>query len=734
MSSGAQAFEKGAFDAAATHWKTAAQLYRTAGESTGQIDATIRLASACQSSGRITLAIEQLTDAVNLAEAAGDKRRLVLAQSNLGAAFSATWQTDRAEATLQQALAVATEQQDWNGCADIYNNLGSVHAAQTKYAEALAAFQKSRTFAVETRNRPTAAKAAANAASVAARAGMTPSDTEKLNDSAVTDVHALDRSHEQAYLLLLCGQTFRQLTLRASSAQARLRLKTADAYEHGLRVAEALGDQLAASYALGYLGQLEDDQRHDDEALSLTRRAAFRAQQAQSPDALYRWEWQTARLLKARNDTEAAIAAYGRAIQTLQTIRRDFASGCRRCSARSSFRESFGAVYLELADLLLRQADAAREPQRTQQLLLQARDTIEQLKSVELEDYFQDQCVTRSRSTPIENLGQGTAVLYLIPLSDRTEVLVSYGSEMARFKAPVGVERLTSEVREFRSHLEKRTTHEYLREARHLYDWLIRPIRGELTARGVQTLVFVPDGALRTIPLAALHDGDHFLVNDFAVAVTPGLTLTAPEAGRREHPELLLAGLSQSVQGFAPLDYVPTEVERMQHLYRSDTLLNQSFLDTRLKRRFADQQYSLVHIASHGHFDRDADQTFILTYDAKLTLDDLEALIRPSAFRGKPVDLLTLSACQTAAGDDRAALGLAGVAVKAGARSALATLWFVNDQASTALVSDFYSAWNATPAVTKARALQAAQLKMLADRRYRHPCYWAPYLLIGNWL
>ena len=124
----------------------------------------------------------------------------------------------------------------------------------------------------------------------------------------------------------------------------------------------------------------------------------------------------------------------------------------------------------------------------------------------------------------------------------------------------------------------------------------------------------------------------------------------------------------------------------------------------------------------------------MLTFDSKLTLDDLEQLLRPSQLREKPVELLTLSACQTAAGDDRAALGLAGVAIKAGARCAFATLWFVNDQSSATLVSDFYTQLRDHPDISKAKALRAAQVKLLADQRYAHPCYWAPYLIIGNWL
>jgi CHAT domain-containing protein len=124
----------------------------------------------------------------------------------------------------------------------------------------------------------------------------------------------------------------------------------------------------------------------------------------------------------------------------------------------------------------------------------------------------------------------------------------------------------------------------------------------------------------------------------------------------------------------------------------------------------------------------------VLTYDTKLTLNNLESLIRPSQYRGQPVELLVLSACQTAAGDDRAALGLAGVAVKAGARSALASLWFVNDQSTSALIAEVYQQMRRSPPISKAHALQAAQVKLLNDRRYRHPCYWSPFLLIGNWL
>lgn len=114
-------------------------------------------------------------------------------------------------------------------------------------------------------------------------------------------------------------------------------------------------------------------------------------------------------------------------------------------------------------------------------------------------------------------------------------------------------------------------------------------------------------------------------------------------------------------------------------------------------------------------------------------MTQLERLVGLFRFRREPLELLTLSACQTGSGDDRAALGLAGIAVKAGARSALATLWSINDDASSELVSEFYRQLH-DASVSKARALQHAQLKLLSDRVYEHPAYWAAFLLLNNWL
>jgi len=233
--------------------------------------------------------------------------------------------------------------------------------------------------------------------------------------------------------------------------------------------------------------------------------------------------------------------------------------------------------------------------------------------------------------------------------------------------------------------------------------------------------------------MAALHDGRRFLVEKYALGVTPGLNLSDPRPIGRERLKVLALGVTEPVQGFPPLPSVATELDALRTLFGSTTLLNDAFSVPALERQLKEQPYTVLHIASHGEFGSDVKNTFVLAFNDKLTMDRLDQVVGLLKFRSEPLELLTLSACDTAAGDDRAALGLAGVAIKAGARSALATLWNVNDVVSSQLVAEFYRELK-DPAVSRAAALRRAQMKVLADPRYDHPGFWSPFLLINNWL
>jgi CHAT domain-containing protein len=242
--------------------------------------------------------------------------------------------------------------------------------------------------------------------------------------------------------------------------------------------------------------------------------------------------------------------------------------------------------------------------------------------------------------------------------------------------------------------------------------------------------------------MAVLFDGEHHLVEDFAIAITPGLELLEPRSIERTNVQLLASGLSEAREGFKPLSYVPTELRTIQGYYRNGTSLQDAaFVQPNLERAMEARPYSIVHVASHAVFGEDASESFLLTYDGKMKLDDIERLIRPYQLRDQPVELLTLSACQSAKGDqERAALGIAGIAVKAGARSAVAALWSVDEQATLDLMTRFYGELSKGQSgglrgqISKAQAMRAAQVAMIRGQQFNHPYHWAGFLVIGNWL
>ncbi len=732
---------EGNLEGAEAFYKQAAEAYDRSGDMEDFAWARIRLASVYEALGRADLAYNTFQQTNSVAKKLKDSALLAAIDNGLGSLeiLSSAMDADQAEPTLKKSYDLAMAGHDAAVAADASNNLGNLYSYKGSYADAEKQYGRAMELAEGAGDLAGACRAEGNMARAELEAGDFDK-AEKTCEAVIGRAARLSDSHDKAFFLIGAGDTLNKLYFASPAHEDGLRLKAFAAYQQAAGTAERIGDKRSLSYALGYEGQMYETEKRYPEALALTRRALFFAQEIGSPDILYRWEWQVGRLLRSQGDPEAAIEAYRRAVTTLETVRTDVALHYGNPTAHSSFREVAGGLYSQLSDLLLQKVDRVKTEAEQQKYLTEARDTTEKLKSAELEDYFQDQCVSllKARQASVESISKTAAVVYIIPLPDRTEILVTLQSgttgKITHVISKVAEPELTALCNEFRGNLEKRSTDEYLAQADLLYADLIKPIEGLLDEHHIDTLVFVPDGALRTIPMAALRDGDKFLVQKYAIAVTPGLTLMQAKPLHEGHVDLVMNAISQSVQGFPPLDHVPEEAKNVMAMYSGKSLMNADFNSKNFRQEFAGTDYSIVHIASHGHFDSDSRKTFVLTFDTKMGLDDLEQLLRPSQIRDRPVELLTLSACETAAGDDRAALGLAGVAIKAGARSAFASLWCVNDEASSVLVSDFYSGLKQKPVITKAQALQHAQCKLIADPRYSHPCYWAPYLLIGNWL
>jgi len=294
----------------------------------------------------------------------------------------------------------------------------------------------------------------------------------------------------------------------------------------------------------------------------------------------------------------------------------------------------------------------------------------------------------------------------------------------------------------------------YLPPAQQLYQWMIAPIEADLKARGIQNLVFIMDAGLRSVPFAALHDGKQFLVEKYSAGLMPSISLTDTRYVPIKNARVLAMGASEFTE-LQDLPAVPVELSTIaDRLWAGNDFLNQAFTVENLLAQRQQQPYGILHLATHGEFRPGApDKSFIQFWNTRLGLDK----VRQLGLNNPPVELLVLSACRTALGDEQAELGFAGLAAQAGVKTAMASLWYVSDEGTLGLMTDFYEQLKRAP--IKAEALRQAQVDMiqgrvrleggslrtpnldvplppalaqLGDAQLSHPFYWAAFTMIGN--
>ncbi|MBW4669644.1 MAG: CHAT domain-containing protein [Cyanomargarita calcarea GSE-NOS-MK-12-04C] len=514
--------------------------------------------------------------------------------------------------------------------------------------------------------------------------------------------------------------------------------------------AKSLGDKRAEAYALGTLGGLYEQTSQWAEAQKLTQQALALTESIEAPDIGYRWQWQLGRILKARGNQKGAIAAYSKAVDNLKTLRSDLVAINR--DVQYSFTEGVEPIYRELVSLLLQPESNQSKSlitaqtevnQPTQEDLSKARDVIESLQLAELDNFFRRACID-AKPVNIDEVDRTAAVIYPVILGDRMEVIVSMPNSSSNQKSGqflshrtilLDKQKVEDTIQQLREKLETRSNFDFLPLSQEMYNWIIKPIESELANRQIKNLVFVLDGSLRGIPMGALHDGKQYLVNKYNIALTPGLQLLNPQPLARTKLRIIAAGLSEGRENFPQLPGVAKELNEIQSTVPgSQVLLNGKFTSNAIENAMKSLSTPVVHLATHGQFSSQAEGTFILTYDGRLNVNELNKFLQTREInRRGAIELLVLSACTTATGDKRAALGMAGVAVRSGARSTLASLWVVDDEATAMIMSEFYRQLN-QPKITKAEAFKRAQLVLLENAQYQHPYYWAPYVLVGNWL
>ncbi|MCU0570003.1 MAG: CHAT domain-containing protein, partial [Oculatellaceae cyanobacterium Prado106] len=490
--------------------------------------------------------------------------------------------------------------------------------------------------------------------------------------------------------------------------------------------AQTLADPRAESFAVGQLAHLYEQTQQWDLAQSLSQRALLLAQTAQANDIAYRWQWQLGRILK-QSDRPTAKTVYQEALSTLNIIRRDLLA--THPEFQVSFRKDVEPLYRELVELLIQPGDGV-SPVSAEDLQ-QIREVIEALRLAELENFFRSACLDTVET--IDAIDDRAAIFYPILLPEQLVVIVSLPGEPLQYHViPVRQQEVESLVTTLRRTLilPYTSSREIQAPAQQLYQWLVQPIAERLSAEQIETLVFVQDGALQTVPMSVLYDGDRYLIESYNIALTPGLRLFEPKPLEQTALTAVTAGLTESRHRFEALAFVEAELDQIGSAISSDVLLNQDFTSSILADKLSNSSAPILHIATHGQFSSQADQTFLLAWDQPITVDRLSSLLQARDRQTQNLELLVLSACETAVGDNRAVLGLAGIAVQSGARSTLASLWLIDDESTPLLMAQFYQ--NLKGGQSRAAALRQAQLSLLQGQ-YRHPRFWSAFVLLGNW-
>ncbi|MEM7554442.1 MAG: CHAT domain-containing protein [Cyanobacteria bacterium P01_A01_bin.84] len=492
-----------------------------------------------------------------------------------------------------------------------------------------------------------------------------------------------------------------------------------------VKEARQVGDKQTEAYALEKWGEFYNSTGQFSEAEKLTQQSLNIARQLQAEDIIAQSAWELGRLYKKQNKTKKAIANYTEAVNALKGIRTDLVAV--NSDVQFSFGESVEPVYRELVELLLE----GKPPQTN---LVQARDLIESLQVAEMDNFLREACLDKTNQ--IDQIDTTATVVYPIILSDRLAVIYSTPgkplSYSATYKPQKEVEKTLQQLLAALNPVSN--SQERDRLSQQVYNWLIRPLETQRNLKETKTLVFILDGILRNIPMSALYDGQQYLIEKYSVTLSPGLQLMTAQSLKSHKIKAVVGGISKARSGFSPLPAVESEVQQIsQKVNSTSTLLNDKLTEASLANKIKNGSINVVHLATHGQFSSRLDDTFLLTWDGQINIKELSELLKNrQGKQSQNIDLLVLSACDTATGDNRAVLGLAGLAVKSGARSTIASLWPVNDQAAVPLMTSFYKNL-LKPGTTKAEALRQAQIEVIQKTDFHEPFFWSAFVLVGNW-
>ncbi|MDZ7961398.1 MAG: CHAT domain-containing protein [Aulosira sp. DedQUE10] len=715
---------QGQTETAIDTWKQAAAIYDRTGDKTGKLISQVNQAQGLQTLGqyrRAKMLLEEL-----IAELQNQPDTLLKAQGlrSLGVALQTIGDLPQSKTALEKSLAISKQLNSPSDISAVVFSLGNVAKYLEKYDVAIADYQEAVNLSPEIQEK---LSAQLNQLSVLVKLERWEA-VQALIPEIETNLVLLSASRPAIYAKINFAETLMAIEREIDSGKANLNSnipKIAQLLATAIQQAREIKDFRAEAYSLHQLGKLYQQNGQLADAKTLTQQAQNIAQEMNAADLLALTATQSGAIAKSQGDIDSAIASYKIAFNNLQSLRGDLVA--INPDVQFDFKESIEPIYRDYVGLLLEKGD---NPQN----LKQARQVIEALQIAELDNYFKDACVD-TYPVNIDQIDVQAAVIYPIILSDRLEVILSIPHQpLHHYSTKLPKKQVENTLKHLYSYMSRGyIREESFRLSQKVYQWLIAPAEAKLNSSKVTTLVFVLDGFLRNLPMSALHDGDRYLVEKYSIALSPGLQLF-PQGLERKKLGVLAAGLAEARQGFSSLPAVTGEIKEVTTKFQSKILLNKQFTRDSFKKALESQPFPIVHLATHGQFSSDPQETFLLTWSDRISILDFDRLFQKRRLGIlEPIELLVMSACQTAAGDNRATLGLAGLALRSGAKSTIASLWSVNDESTANLMKEFYQQLNNSK-LSKAETLRQAQLKIMANPLYQHPYFWASFVLVGNWL
>ncbi|MEA5478487.1 tetratricopeptide repeat protein [Pseudanabaena galeata UHCC 0370] len=730
------------------------------GDRKGEANSLNNIGNTYNSLGQHQKAIDFNQQSLAISKQIGNRKGEANSLNNLGNSYYSLGQYQKAIDFYQQSLFIRKQIVDLNGEATSLNNIGEVYRSLGQYQKAIDFYQQSLAIKKQIGDRQGGGSSLNNLGNAYSILGQYQKAIDSHYESLKIARQINDRNGEGSSLISL-GLAYSGL----GDEQ-----KAIDFHQQSLAIKKEIGDREGEAASLnnlgrayGILGQYQKMINFLQQSLSIFRQIGNRNGEATSFNSI-------GAVLNALNQPELAILSYKQSINVTESIRKDIRGLSKE--EQKSYLDTIAKRYRNLADILLQQ-----------DRIIEALQVLDLLKVQELEDYLKNikgsdrsaqgvrllapelalsnkllavsfdnsqninnQLANQIQQLPkteinkvpdyLNQIPRGTVLLYPFILGDRLEIILFAPNNLPiRRTVKISQDQLENLISDFRVGLLDPSSEDFKEPSIQLYNLLIKPIEAELVQFNAKTILYAPDGQLRYIPIAALYDGKQLLVEKYQISNIIAYTLSDFTPQPQNTPNILAGAFGGKAGdrkfGQTALPATVREVQAIANSFQNSvTLIEEQFSRKAIESKF--KNHNILHLATHAEFNVGApDQSFIIFGNGdKIRLNEITDWQIPN------IDLIILSACQTGLGKLGSGVEILGFGYqvqKAGAKQAIASLWKVDDNKTSVLMTAFYAELQKGN-VTATEALRRAQVSLIKSKDYNHPYYWAAFFAIGNGL